>query len=53
MPLIQVQDHTVVRWLKRVMPMTDTYEGRRFTVIKNGVRMATPLTGRLVGHRIH
>jgi tellurite resistance protein TerC len=25
------------------MPMTETYEGQRFIVVKNGVRMATPL----------
>lgn len=36
-------NHGVVRWLKRIMPMTDTYEGQAFTVIKNGTRMATPL----------
>jgi tellurite resistance protein TerC len=40
---VDPSNHTVVRWLKWVMPMTDTYEGQRFTVIKNGIRMATPL----------
>jgi len=36
-------DHTVVKWLRKIMPMTDGYEGQRFVVVKNGVRMATPL----------
>ncbi len=36
-------DHTVVKWLRKVMPMTEGYEGQRFVVVKNGVRMATPL----------
>jgi tellurite resistance protein TerC len=35
--------HPVVRWLRRIMPMTENYEGQKFTVVRNGVRMATPL----------
>jgi tellurite resistance protein TerC len=40
---IDPADHTVVKWLRKIMPMTETYEGQRFIVVKNGVRMATPL----------
>lgn len=40
---IDPADHTVVKWLRKIMPMTETYEGQRFVVVKNGVRMATPL----------
>jgi len=36
-------NHSVVKWLRKIMPMTEGYEGQRFVVIKNGVRMATPL----------
>lgn len=36
-------NHTVVKWLRKIMPMTETYEGQRFVVVKNGMRMATPL----------
>jgi tellurite resistance protein TerC len=40
---IDPADHTVVKWLRKIMPKTETYEGQRFIVVKNGVRMATPL----------
>jgi tellurite resistance protein TerC len=40
---VDPQNHTVVRWLRKIMPMTDGYEQDRFVVVKNGVRMATPL----------
>lgn len=40
---VDPQNHTVVRWLRKIMPMTDGYEQDRFVVVKNGMRMATPL----------
>ncbi len=33
----------VVRWFKRLMPVTGSYRGDAFFVRENGVRMATPL----------
>ena len=33
----------VVRWFKRLMPVTADYRGDKFFVRENGVRMATPL----------
>jgi tellurite resistance protein TerC len=30
-------------WMSRVVPVTDDFEGARFTVVKDGVRHATPL----------
>ena len=33
----------VVRWFKRLMPVTSDYRGDKFFVRENGVRMATPL----------
>lgn len=33
----------VVRLVRRFMPMTDNYEGDRFTVLRDGKRFATPL----------
>ncbi len=35
-------------WLKKVMPVTDTYDGQRFFTIIDGVRHATPLFAALV-----
>ena len=33
----------VVKWFKRLMPVTSDYRGDKFFVRENGVRMATPL----------
>lgn len=33
----------VVKWFKRLMPVTSDYRGDKFFVIENGIRMATPL----------
>ena len=33
----------VVRWFKRLMPVTSDYRGAKFFVRENGIRMATPL----------
>jgi len=33
----------VVRWFKRLMPVTSDYRGDKFFVRENGIRMATPL----------
>lgn len=33
----------VLKWLRRIMPVTETYEGNRFFVRRNGYLMATPL----------
>jgi tellurite resistance protein TerC len=33
----------VVRWFKRLMPVTPDYRGDKFFVRENGIRMATPL----------
>lgn len=40
---IDPQNHVVVRWLRRLMPMTNGYVGQKFTVVENGIRKATPL----------
>ena len=40
---IDLQSHPVVRWLRRVMPMTDKLEGERFFV-----RQVDPIRGRAV-----
>lgn len=37
-----------VRWIRRRYPITEQLEGERFFVIRNGVRMATPLLLALV-----
>ena len=36
-------DNTVVRWLRRIMPVTGDFHGARFTIVKDGKRWATPL----------
>ncbi|MDB6069507.1 MAG: Integral rane protein TerC [Verrucomicrobiales bacterium] len=36
-------NNPVVRWFKRLMPVTADYRGDRFFVRENGIRMATPL----------
>jgi len=33
----------LVRWFKKLMPVTNDYRGDRFFVKENGIRMATPL----------
>ena len=33
----------VVKWFKKLMPVTNDYRGDKFFVRENGVRMATPL----------
>jgi tellurite resistance protein TerC len=33
----------VVRLFRRLMPISDTYDGDKFLTVRNGVRMATPL----------
>ncbi|MFN3987360.1 MAG: TerC family protein [Rhodocyclaceae bacterium] len=38
----------VVRWIRRHYPITERLEGERFFVMRNGVRMATPLLLALV-----
>jgi len=40
---IHPEANPVVRWFKRLMPVTADYRGNRFFVQENGVRMATPL----------
>ncbi|WP_088315859.1 TerC family protein [Kineosporia sp. R_H_3] len=38
----------VLRWFRRVVPHTDEYHGARFTVVRAGRRLATPLLSVLV-----
>lgn len=38
-----VGDNTVVRWARRVLPISDSYEGGRFRTTVNGKKMFTPL----------
>jgi tellurite resistance protein TerC len=40
---IHPERNPVVRWFKKLMPVTADYRGGRFFVRENGVRMATPL----------
>lgn len=40
---IHPERNPVVRWFKRLMPVTPDYRGDKFFVRENGVRMATPL----------
>lgn len=40
---IHPERNPVVRWFKRLMPVTPDYRGDRFFVRENGIRMATPL----------
>ena len=40
---IHPERNPVVKWFKRLMPVTPDYRGDRFFVCENGVRMATPL----------
>jgi len=40
---IHPERNPVVRWFKKLMPVTPEYRGDRFFVRENGLRMATPL----------
>ena len=40
---IHPERNPLVRWFKKLMPVTDDYRGDKFFVRENGVRMATPL----------
>ncbi len=40
---IHPERNPLVRWFKRLMPVTSDYRGDKFFVRENGVRMATPL----------
>ena len=40
---IHPERNPVVKWFKRLMPVTSDYRGAKFFVRENGVRMATPL----------
>ncbi len=40
---IHPERNPVVRWFKKLMPVTPEYRGDKFFVRENGVRMATPL----------
>jgi tellurite resistance protein TerC len=40
---IHPERNPVVRWFKKLMPVTNEYRGDRFFVRENGVKMATPL----------
>ena len=39
---IEVSEMRVVKLMRRFMPVSDTYEGTRFTVVQNGARALTP-----------
>lgn len=38
-----LQKNPLVRWIRNHYPITEKLEGERFFVVRNGVRMATPL----------
>lgn len=40
---IHPERNPVVRWFKKLMPVTHDYRGDKFFVRENGIRMATPL----------
>ena len=40
---IHPERNPVVRWFKRIMPVTQDFRGERFFIRENGVLMATPL----------
>lgn len=42
------EDSTVVRWVRKVFPMTSEYHGDKFIISKNGRRYGTPLLLALV-----
>ncbi|MBS2940115.1 TerC family protein [Nocardioides sp. J2M5] len=39
---VEVSDMRVVKLMRRIMPVTDDYEGAKLTVVKNGARALTP-----------
>ena len=39
---VDVNDMRIVKLMRRVMPVSDEYDGPRMTVVKKGVRMLTP-----------
>ena len=41
-------DSALVRWVSRKLPMTSTIEGPRFFILRDGLRLATPLLLALV-----
>ena len=40
---IHPEQNPLVRWFKKLMPVTSDYRGDKFFVRENGIRMATPL----------
>jgi tellurite resistance protein TerC len=38
-----VMESGVVRWAKKIFPMTNKFDGERFFIVENGKRFATPL----------
>lgn len=38
-----VAANPVVRWFRRLVPMSDSYDGERFFTVRDGQRVATPL----------
>ncbi len=45
---VDVANSTVIRLIRRLVPVTDEFHGRRFFIVKDGVRTATPLFVALV-----
>jgi tellurite resistance protein TerC len=45
---LRPEQNVLVRWFRRIVPMTSDFHGDRFTVLKNGRRYATPLLLALV-----
>ena len=44
---IHPERNPVVKWFKKLMPVTSDYREDKFFVRENGVRMATPVVGRV------
>lgn len=40
---LEPEKNPVIRLFRRIMPVSDSYDGQKFFTVKNGVRMATPL----------
>lgn len=40
---MNIEENRLVRWVRRVLPMTNSYEGSRFFVRQGGKLLATPL----------
>ncbi len=40
---IEPEKNPVIRLFRRLMPVSDRYDGQKFFTVQNGVRMATPL----------